>query len=485
MNLFDEDDIDYNITSIQFGVASPEEIIAMSVCEVNKTILKEKKDKKIDMYNSVYDPRMGIIKNNGECETCNKNMIECPGHFGHIVLNEPIIHPKFFKKVVMILKCVCESCSASLITKDQAMLYGLLKYKSQDRLKNILEKSEKIQMCPNCNDVCPKYIVKDNNIKKYYSEKKYISVHTRDIYNIFLKITDDAFELLGFNNLLSKNKLYTNPENQLNNHKHRHQIRPEWLIFTVLPVLPICARPYSTRDGEQNDDDLTGLYVSIITGNEKLKNEKKKITETKRKEIIAKLEDDICALIDNSDKKTKISGSRPYKGIKERISAKEGQVRKHIMGKRVNFSARTVIGGDPSLHLDELGVPEQIAQKLTKKEIVTELNIERINKLLEDNKINYVSKKGKNSLIDLTNFQIYNIWKKNFKLDIGDTVERQLQDGDWVLFNRQPTLRIESMMGFHIKIMKGKTFRLNLSVTPPFNADFDGDKFCPKQMTAQ
>ena len=138
------------------------------------------------------------------------------------------------------------------------------------------------------------------------------------------------------------------------------------------------------------------------------------------------------------------------------------------MGKRVDFSARTVIGGDPMLELEELGIPEEVAKKLTMPEFVTPKNIEKLQKFVDDKKVNFVFREGNQILISHATKQ----WTKEFRLQPKDIVERQLQDGDWVLLNRQPTLRIESMMGFKVKIMKyGKTFRFNLANTPPFNAD--------------
>ncbi|CAM6002514.1 unnamed protein product [Sphagnum balticum] len=125
--------------------------------------------------------------------------------------------------------------------------------------------------------------------------------------------------------------------------------------------------------------------------------------------------------------------ARTIKSIEERLKAKEGRFRQNLMGKRVDFSARSVISPDPNLALDELGVPVKIANTLTIPEEVTEWNYERIARLCAEGK-----------------------------------------DGDYVLFNRQPTLHRMSMMGHRVRILPYNTFRLNLSVCTPYNADFDG-----------
>lgn len=470
------DDINY----LQFGIASPDELQDHSVCEVKSSSLKN------DLEGTVYDPRMGMLGGK-ECQTCYNNTNVCPGHFGHIVLDVPVVHPKFFKTIVQILKCVCYSCSSLLITKEHAQLTGVLKYKNNDRLSHMIEKCQKEEACPACGDPRANYVVKDNKVKMYYNDKKKSSELTsQNIYNILTKITNDDFKMMGFNQHLSSNPIYKNEKTFVDEKmEHRHQSRPEWMMITVLPVLPPCARPYSFRDGEQHDDDLTDKYVSIVKANQKLKDQKTigllddsektstrkrgKLSESDRKKVIKDLEDNIKALFDNSDEKSKISGSRAHKGLKERLSSKKGHMRQNVMGKRVNFSARTVIGGDPTLELDQLGIPIQVATKLTKPEYVNKFNYDRIQQLVEDGKVNWIFRKG--AQISVSTIKD----KKSIKIHIGDVVERHLLDNDWVLFNRQPTLRIEGMMGFRVKVMpEGKTFRFNLSPTTAFNADYDG-----------
>lgn len=147
------------------------------------------------------------------------------------------------------------------------------------------------------------------------------------------------------------------------------------------------------------------------------------------------------------------------------------------MGKRVDFSARTVITPDPNLRIDQVGIPQSIAATLTIPEIVNSLNMEKLQELVKrDKPTNYPGAnfilRSDGKRIDLGSIKD----PSDLELKCGYKVERHLLDGDLVVVNRQPTLHKMSMMGHRAKIMPGFTFRLNLSVTTPYNADFDGDE---------
>ncbi len=172
------------------------------------------------------------------------------------------------------------------------------------------------------------------------------------------------------------------------------------------------------------------------------------------------------------------NAARKIKSIEERLVAKEGRFRQHLMGKRVDFSARSVISPDPFLDLDEVGVPERIAKNLTIPEEINEFNFERIVKLCQSGSVKYLLQPQVGSrtpnFIYLNNLKTAEEIKKY--VAFGTVAERELEDGDYVLFNRQPTLHRMSMMGHRVRILPLNTFRLNLSVCSPYNADFDGDE---------
>ncbi|KAJ2766193.1 DNA-directed RNA polymerase II core subunit rpo21, partial [Coemansia nantahalensis] len=167
---------------------------------------------------------------------------------------------------------------------------------------------------------------------------------------------------------------------------------------------------------------------------------------------------------------------RPIKSIRARLKGKEGRLRGNLMGKRVDFSARTVITGDPNISIDQVGVPRSIARNLTYPETVTPYNIDRLQEYVRNGRDVYPGAKyvirDNGETINL----MFNKQRGDFPLQIGYKVERNLLDDDVIIFNRQPSLHKMSMMGHRVKVMPYSTFRLNLSVTTPYNADFDGDE---------
>lgn len=260
--------------------------------------------------------------------------------------------------------------------------------------------------------------------------------------------------------------------------------RPEWMLITVLPVAPPQVRPSVSMDGSaggmRSQDDLTFKLGDILKTNIALKRHD---ADSSPAHITREFEDilqyHVATMVDNN-----ISGlpqamqksGRALKSIRQRLKGKEGRIRGNLMGKRVDFSSRTVITGDPNISIDEVGVPRSIARTLTFPELVTAFNVERLQKLVQNGALEHP---GANYIVRQSGDRInlrFVPQAGDQPLQIGDTVERHLQDGDYVIFNRQPSLHKMSMMGHRVKIMPFSTFRLNLSVTTPYNADFDGDE---------
>jgi DNA-directed RNA polymerase subunit A' len=162
--------------------------------------------------------------------------------------------------------------------------------------------------------------------------------------------------------------------------------------------------------------------------------------------------------------------------LADRLKSKEGRFRQNLTGKRVNFSARTVISPDPCLSINEVGVPKVIAKELTIPVTVTEQNTEYIKELINRApiwpSINYVIRPdGKRKKVsDETKEEIIK------EMVPGYIVERHLQNGDVVLFNRQPSLHRMSIMAHKVRVTPWRTFTLNLCSCTPYNADFDGDE---------
>ena len=253
------------------------------------------------------------------------------------------------------------------------------------------------------------------------------------------------------------------------------------MIIEDLAVAPPPVRPsVAMTNSMRSEDDLTVQYKHII----KMNNEIKRATEagnneTSIKELRNVLQFCVATVMDNDIQGTgtaKHKTGKPIKAIRARLKGKEGRLRGNLMGKRVDFSARTVITPDPNLRLDQLGVPIQIAMNLTVPEIVTSHNYDYLKTLVDRGANDWPGakyiKRIDGRYIDLAVLQN----RTDQHLEVGYTVERHLCNDDYVIFNRQPSLHKMSLMGHRVKVLPFQTFRLNLSVTSPYNADFDGDE---------
>lgn len=465
------------VVGIQFGVLSPDEIINRSVAEINTQETYDGENPKIG---GLFDPRMGVLDHGKICPTDGLDNRFCPGYFGHIQLAIPCIHIQFQNCITKILKCVCYRCSKCLIDINSDKIIKLLSKKTgPQRLKIIELQCKNVKRCGECNiDGCgalqPDNIKKDSGtIGKICAEwkipknqtdmrdKKIIWTPT-DILKIFKRIIVEDYEAMGFS---------------------RYWCQPEWLICTVLPVPPPSVRPSVRNDSNTRmEDDLTHKLCDIVKTNRILK---MKIEAGAPQNVIEEwgqlLQYHIATLIDNQQPgipPAQQRSGRPLKSIRERLRSKEGRVRGNLMGKRVDFSARSVITPDPNIELDELGVPIKIAMNLTIPEKVTTFNIKFLSLLVnkENPYDNWPGVKTIRRISDNQVISLKHIDTRRLRLEIGDVVNRHLLDGDTVLFNRQPSLHRMSMMAHRVKVMEYSTFRLNVSVTTPYNADFDGDE---------
>jgi DNA-directed RNA polymerase II subunit RPB1 len=258
--------------------------------------------------------------------------------------------------------------------------------------------------------------------------------------------------------------------------------RPEWFLVSVLPVPPLHVRPSVVMGGGamSSEDDLTHQIVNIVKGNIALKNS---ISNGEPNIIVEQFEQalqhNVSAFMDNEIRGlpqiTQRSG-RPLKTLQQRLKGKEGRIRGNLMGKRVDFSARTVITADPNLGIQQVGVPRNVAMNLTVPERVTPFNMAKLTALVTNGPLIHP---GAKHIIrtDGTRVDLRFVKNKSELLLVnGWIVERHLRDDDIVLFNRQPSLHKMSIMGHMAKVLDWSTFRLNLSCTSPYNADFDGDE---------
>jgi DNA-directed RNA polymerase II subunit RPB1 len=466
-----------SIVGIQFGVFSPEEIVRRSVCEVTNPSTTDGK------LSGLFDPRMGVLENGKVCRSCGHNNHKCPGHFGHFVLARPVYYTQFFKLVMKVLRCVCFKCAKLLIDKERYA--HILKARGEFRWKLALEAASGKTRCgEDTEDGCgsrqpSKY--KEEPVHKIFAEWKSLEIpegmekpegydeetntlvmplEPEYVHRLLRRITDEDCEFLGFS---------------------RHWCRPDWMMCSVLPVPPPQVRPSVTQDNNQRaEDDLTSKLIDIIKANNMLK---KKIAEDPKKRAIDEwtnlLQYHVATLVDNNipgiSPAAQRSG-RVLKSLQQRLGSKEGRIRSNLQGKRVEFSARSVITPDPNISVKELGVPMKIAMNLTFPEKVTAFNIGKLYKLIQNGPDSYPGAKTIIRADEGRTISLKHVNTKTLELFEGDVVNRHLMDGDVVLFNRQPSLHRMSMMAHIAKILPYNTFRLNVFVTAPYNADFDGDK---------
>jgi DNA-directed RNA polymerase subunit A' len=457
------------VEKIKFGLLSPDEIRKMSAARI---ITADTYDEDgLPIPSGLMDQRLGTIEPGQRCQTCGNLVSNCMGHFGHIELARPVIHVGYAKKVLKVLRSICPECSRLMLTEqekerfkqDQIRHRKIFFEGDEEATRLVFKRARKAKICPYCGARKKKIIIeKPTTFYEEEEAKGSRRITPIEILERLKKMTDNDLRILGIS-----------PENA----------RLEWVIFTVLPIPPVCARPSITLDsGIRSEDDLTHKLVDVIRINQRLReNIDAGAPHLIVEDLWELLQYHITTYFDNQ-----VSGipparhrsGRALRTLTQRLKGKEGRFRSNLSGKRVDFSARSVISPNPYISINEVGVPIDIAKILTIPTNVNDWNIEEMKQMVLNGPhihpgANYIIRNDRRR-IDLR-------YVKNRKiiadmLAPGFTVERHLNDGDLVLFNRQPSLHRMSIMAHEVKIMDGKTFRLNLTVCPPYNADFDGDE---------
>jgi len=456
------------IGAIKFGLLSPETIRKMSVTRIITPDTYSEDGLPID--SGLMDGRLGTIEPGQRCKTCGNRIGECPGHFGHIELARPVIHVGFAKTIYKILRATCRKCSRILLPEEELEEFKrrMDEYEkrwgglSEEISEELIKKASRVSKCPHCGET--QFKIKFEKPTTYYEETKEGSRRLTpiEIRDRLERITDEDARLLGIS-----------PKDA----------RPEWMVLTVLPVPPVTVRPSITLEsGVRSEDDLTHKLVDIIRINQRLReNIEAGAPQLIIEDLWELLQYHVITYFDNE-----VSGvpparhrsGRALRTLSQRLKGKEGRFRSNLSGKRVDFSARTVISPDPNLSINEVGVPIDIAKILTIPERVTEWNIEELKELVIRGPDQYP---GANYIIRLDGRRIDLRYARDRRalaesLEPGFIVERHLKDGDIVLFNRQPSLHRMSIMAHEVRVLPYRTFRLHLCVCPPYNADFDGDE---------
>ena len=491
------------ISHLQFGLLSASEIQRIAEFQVTSSQLFSMPGR-TPAVGGCLDPRLGISDKFSTCATCKLKLTDCAGHYGYIKLALPVFHIGFIKHTLNILQCICKSCSRILLPNSERLKYlKRMRKKEFDSLarasmfKKVILDCKKAKHCPHCHKAngtvkkisgVPTLKIVHERYKGRHLEdeldklvdqlqnamtiNKEIStaVHSGTFEDLsptvalrlFESITDEDCEILWIDPLIC---------------------RPESLILQNLLVPPVPIRPSVAMDsgGGSNEDDLTVKLQEILDVNTALTMALNKGPATKTiMEEWDFLQVQVAQYI-NGDLPgvQRQIGAKPIRGLCQRIKGKQGRFRGNLSGKRVDFSARTVISPDPNLRVDQVGVPVHVAKIMTYPERVSRYNIEKLRVRVRNGPdihpgANQIRMAGDDGFVKSLAFGDRD--RAATTLKVGDVVERHMEDGDIVLFNRQPSLHKVSIMAHRVKVMEWRTFRFNICVCAPYNADFDGDE---------
>jgi DNA-directed RNA polymerase subunit A' len=451
------------IEGVKFGLLSPEVIRKISEAKIVTADTYDEDGYPIE--GGLMDPRLGVVDPGLKCKTCGGRVGDCPGHFGRIELARPVIHVGYAKQINKILRAICRKCGRLLLPEERIKEYrreirrAVKVGKTGDSIiESIFKEARTAKVCPHCDE--EQFDIKFEKPTSFIENKNRLS--PTDVRERLEKIKDEDAEVMGFDLSVA---------------------RPEWMVLTVLPVPPVTVRPSITLEsGERSEDDLTHKLVDILRINQRLvENVEAGAPQLIIEDLWELLQYHITTYFNNEVAgvpPARHRSGRPLKTLAQRLKGKEGRFRSNLSGKRVNFSARTVISPDPNIGINEVGVPEVIAKELTVPVRVTPGNIEHLKEVVRRGPDKYP---GANYIERVDGGRVRlgkvkNIEEVLEKVEIGGKVHRHLRDGDVVMFNRQPSLHRMSIMAHEVRVMPYKTFRLNLCVCPPYNADFDGDE---------
>jgi DNA-directed RNA polymerase II subunit RPB1 len=482
------------IRQITASIFGNDEVLAYSVC-------KDKDDSisRAELYEGgaqpkrggLVDSRLGAVNRNAVCGHCGLTSSTFdPGHFGHTVFVKRKFHIGFMPFVKSLLSVICLRCSKPYIQKHAPEMVAQLRSKKNSRARLAANKKlcKGIKHCPNCSVMVPKittpkgagarttgsieilaeYKGASGDDTAVDGKKKVVKILTADkCYEIFNNMDNDDCVLLGLDPIGR-------------NH-------PKDLIIKILPYPPNTIRPsvhMESASDATREDQMTHKLSDILKNVAKESKQRgdTELDSASKAPDLAQFH--YATYLDNGSVAMPRSEQKgaPTKSIRDRIRAKTGRVRYNLMGKRVNFSGRSVITPDPNIDVSELGVPQRVCMRLTYAVTVTIDNIGDLRDRVKNGVDRYP---GATFVVPVINgakqrpkFLNLKGLKREVLLNIGDIVHRHLQNGDIVLFNRQPTLHRQSMMAHFVRVLYGQwaSFRMNVSVCQPYNADFDGDE---------
>ncbi len=476
-----------NFTKITIGLASPEEILESSFGEVTKpeTInyrtYKPERDglfcERIFGPTKDYECACGKYKRirykGIVCDRCGVEVTEKKvrrERTGHIELVVPVAHIWYFRslpnKIGYLLGLPTKKLDAIIYYERYVVIQPGLLAGKKDSEGNDLLGSNKFDLLSEeeYNDLIDNHISPENDYLDDSDPNKFIAkMGAEAIYDLLVRIDLDSlsYELRDRANSDSsvqrKNEALKRLQVVEAFRGSKNINRPEWMIMKIIPVIPPELRPLVPLDGGRfATSDLNDLYRRVIIRNNRLK----RLIEIKAPEVILRnekrmLQEAVDSLFDNSRKSSavKSDSNRPLKSLSDSLKGKQGRFRQNLLGKRVDYSARSVIVVGPELKMGECGLPKLMAAELYKPFI--------IRKLIERGIVKTV--KSAKKIVDRREPVIWDILENVMK-------------GHPVLLNRAPTLHRLGIQAFQPKLIEGKAIQLHPLACTAFNADFDGDQ---------
>lgn len=388
--LVKEDLAPKKISHLQFGLLSPLEMQRLAEFQVTSVQLYSMPSR-TPAPGGCLDPRLGVSDKVSTCATCKRKLEDCAGHFGYIKLGLPCFHIGYLRHTLHILYCICKTCSRVLLGDEERQIF-LAKFRNpttdilakNSTLKKVVDKCKKMRSCPHCGAangtvkkitgaptlkiVHKQYDGKANeqeleelldsldlamNNNKDLATTMNTSIPVDDllptkVLELFKKIPDDDCEILWMDPNIG---------------------RPENLILQHLLVPPVPIRPSVAMDvgGGSNEDDLTVKLQEILDINLAIEVGLTKGQNTHTiMEMWDYLQTQVAQYINGETPGIQRPiGAKPMRGMCQRLKGKQGRFRGNLSGKRVDFSARTVISPDPNLRVDQVGVPRKVAMTMT------------------------------------------------------------------------------------------------------------------------
>lgn len=485
------------VDKVAFKLWTKEDVLKISVKEITQQKSFEKSSALHP--DGLYSLALGPIKRFEVCTTCQLTDLNCPGHFGHIELSVPVFHPMLIRTLYQILNKTCLDChELRLADQDEQTQASIVNFLTNNHVKPA-------KSCPSCGHKRTGLTLKQSSVftvgsgvtgpKDSRKKKKKSSeqIHDEDLIDYeclhFLNSADKKYLTpIGARNCMRD--LWKREKNNLMKAFSFLENGVDVFFLDTVLVPPSKYRPPMAQRGKSYEGPRTAAIGNVIKQSQLFQDSlANKAEQSKLQSVWRNLQISVNNLYDSELDKNVQS---KYPGLKQLLDKKEGLFRKNMMGKRVNYAARSVISPDPNIVVDQIGVPLVFAMKLTYPQAVTPWNINQLKEAVLNGPTKYP---GANSVVfddDVT----VSLTKESVRQQIAarlsykprpghkklethkaTIVNRHLVTGDTLLFNRQPTLHKPSIMAFRARVLPNeKGFRLHYANCKSFNADFDGDE---------